>query len=265
MSALAWKRTDGFRISEIEGPLFLPSRSDLSEEVLEILQQPFTYLGKGRQCFVFESADHKTVIKFFNQSYTQMPWYEAFLFNQEWKRKELFKRAQRKRYYLSSYLLAEKELKEETALLFVHQGGCAKKLPQLHITDRASRNWSLDLNQIPFILQKKGESFYHSLEQVATLEGSAGMQRWIDQYLDFLALRMEKQIADADQDTEHNLGVLDGHICLLDPGRLYREEQLQDPKRRKEEWERATRQLRSWLQSHHPSACLYLDQRLQAL
>lgn len=230
-----------------------------------ILEQPFHYLGKGRQCFVFESADRKSVIKFFNQPYTQMPWYAKRLLSQEGKKREVFKRAQRKKYYLSSYLLADRELKKETGLLYVHQGSSSTLLPSLHLVDQASREWEVDLNQIPFVLQKKGHAFYEALQEALEKEGTKKICSLIDRYLVFLGQRMEKKIADADQDTEHNLGLLEGSVCLLDPGRLYREEQLQDPRRQKEEWERATRQLRSWLQSHDPAACAYLDERLQLL
>ncbi|NGX54131.1 MAG: hypothetical protein K1000chlam4_00856, partial [Chlamydiae bacterium] len=63
---------DGFAPSKIQSDLThdqrweIPSLSDEEREsLLHLLDQPFTYLGKGSQCFVFESNDGEVVLKIF--------------------------------------------------------------------------------------------------------------------------------------------------------------------------------------------------------
>src|SRR5579872_1148087 len=117
--ALSWtaiERTDGFSLSLIEGPLPLKEMDRIDWDPVSIeqaLSQPFHYLGKGRQSFVFASEDGKWVLKFFNQKYFQDPWYVKF----EWpffskqREHELSKRARRREFYLNSYRIAARELK----------------------------------------------------------------------------------------------------------------------------------------------------------
>jgi hypothetical protein len=80
--SLSWTavvRTDGFSPAIIGEPLLSRDDPCVNTEVKAIFFQPFRYLGKGRQCFVFESQDGQTVLKFFNQNYLKMPWYSFFV------------------------------------------------------------------------------------------------------------------------------------------------------------------------------------------
>jgi len=243
-------RTDGFSPSLIQGPLGRATAPPLSSEVGEILVQPFHYLTKGRQCFVFESADGKYVLKFFNQKYLEMPWY-SFLSRE----KEKAKRALRRHFYENSYEIAHRELGEE--ILYLHLGP-SESLPTGTILDKTGRRWALDLNRLPFVLQKKGIPFYSGLEAIYQKEGLQGLYREIDAFIDAISRRISKSIADADRDVEHNWGYVEGHIFHLDPGRLYYDD-LAESARCKEEWERATHDFHKWLTEYYPEAAQYLE------
>lgn len=255
LSWLAWVRTDGFSPSLIAGPLFKNESPLLSKEVSLILSQPFHYLSKGRQCFVFESRDGKYVLKFFNQKYLQLPWYAFFL------KKEKSKRVLRRFFYENSYEIAFRELGEE--ILYLHLSA-SNALPQIAITDKASREHMVDLNQIPFVLQKKGTPFYSGLDEIYRKEGFVGLCREIDSFIHAISLRIEKNIADGDHDVEHNWGYVDGHIFHLDPGRLYYDYELNDSVRLKKEWYRATHNFHKWLKIHYPEAAKYFKNQSPA-
>ena len=74
---LAHHTTEGFRISKIQNNTFeneeFPAGLSFSaveeKRVKEILSQPFTYLARGKQSFVFVSEDQKTVLKLLNNHY----------------------------------------------------------------------------------------------------------------------------------------------------------------------------------------------------
>lgn len=243
-------RTDGFSPTAIEGPL-TEQITPFSAEAKAALSQPYRYLGKGRQCFVFASEDQKYVVKFFNQRYLQVPWY-AFLSSQE-----RAKRAQRQHFYEHSYEIAFRELGEE--ILYLHMGRADLPLPSLSLRDKANRTHHLDLNTFPFVLQKKGTPFYEGLEAVYAKEGLTGLCREIDAFAGAISLRIAKHIADADQDIEHNWGYIDGRIFHLDPGRLYYDPQLKEPERLSQEWRSATHKFHRWLQKTHPDAIPHLE------
>ncbi len=249
LSWIASVRTDGFSPAIIQGPLLTECAPAPTAEINAILSQPFHYLSKGRQCFVFESEDGKYVLKFFNQKYLKMPWYSFFI-----REKEHKKRALRRHFYENSYSIAYRELGDE--ILYLHLGP-SEEIPQVALTDRASQKHRLDLSQMPFLIQKRGESLSSGLSKVYEKEGSIGLKREIDSFLTQVGRRIAKNIADADRDVLNNWGYVDGHIFHLDPGRLYIED-LSDPIRSQEEWTRATHDLHRWLLESYPESADYL-------
>lgn len=255
LSWTAYVRTDGFSPNIIEGPLKGAS-SHLSSSVNAILAQPFQYLGKGRQCFVFESKDGQYVLKFFNQRYLRMPWYGWLIGKQE-----KAKREKRQFFFEHSYDIAFREFGEE--ILFLHMGQ-SEEMPTVTIRDKARRKRVLDLNRIPFVLQRKGKPFYQGLQAAFESEGMDGLKREIDAFIAQIDSRISKHIADADVDVENNWGYVGSHLFHLDPGRLYIDPTLENSDRRRKEWDTATYRLRKWLKIHYPEAAIYLTNQLPA-
>ncbi len=254
LSWVALTRTDGFSPQKIEAPLHSEPDMPLKAEIAQILSQPFSYLRKGRQCFVFESLDGKFVLKFFNKTYFQLPWYSFFV-----REKEIAKRNRRKVFYEESYAIAFEEFGEE--ILYLHQGQ-GERLPFVSLVDRANREFRIDLTRVPFVLQKKGEPFYPTLEAIFQREGLQGLCREIDCFVEQVSLRISKQIADGDSDVEHNWGYVEGKIFHLDPGRLYFDPTLDTLQRQTHEWYAATHRLQKWLKAHHPEAAVYLSSKI---
>jgi hypothetical protein len=250
---IASVRTDGFSPHLIEGPLFAPA-SPIPPNAEAILSQPFHYLAKGRQSFVFTSADGKYVLKFFNQKYLRDPWYALFT------RGEKAKRALRRHFYENSYEIACREFGEE--IVYLHLGPSTHPLPSLALIDKASRSYTIDLNRLPFVLQKKGTPFYEGLEAAYRKEGLEGLCRQIDAFVSAISERVAKNIADGDRDVENNWGYIEGRIVHLDPGRLYYDANLVQPARRQAEWYESTRAFHRWLKAHYPEAADHLAKRL---
>lgn len=237
LSGVAYIRTDGFSPLLIQGPLF-STNSPLTSEGEMALRQPFQYLGKGRQCFVFESKDGKYVLKFFNQSYLRTQ--------------------KRRQFYENSYAIAFREFGDQ--ILYLHLGP-SRCLPTLSVTNKAQTHFELDLNQIPFVLQRKGIPFYVSLATIYEKEGLDGLKREIDSYLMAVSMRISKKIADWDQNVEDNWGYVEGKLFHLDPGRLYYDETLSEEIRIQLEWDRAMRKFHKWLAAHYPEGAQYLRNR----
>lgn len=268
---LAHERTDGFSLRAIQSPFSgdaaVQDRAALPLAVSRALSQPYRYLGKGRQAFVFESADGKTVIKFFNQDYFQIPWYAcgAWPFFQEKRQKILRQRAMRKEFYSHGYAIAFGEMPEETGVLHLHLAPSATPLPCLEAVDKASRLHRIDLNRVPFVLQTKMTPFYAGLEAVWEKEGNEGLYRIIDGFVATIARRLAKKIGDGDADIEHNWGLFEGRALHLDPGRFYRFDAPPTAQDQADAWRRATCKFRKWLVRRHPEAASYLDEKIAAV
>ena len=250
---LVYFRIDFFSIASISGPLFGEAAEPLSQEASLALLQSYHYLGKGKQAYAFASADGKWVLKFFNQKYFKVPFWAAFL------QGERTKREKRRKFYLGSYRIASKLLKEETGIVYLHQGLGQTPLPQLALTDKAGRTHRIDLNETPFVLQKRAEPLYPALKALTSDE----LNPAIDQFLTLIASRIDLRIADGDHDVKNNFGMLEGRIVHLDPGRLYIEEALWEPEKLKYEWWSATHRFREWLEQNHPDRLTFFDKRVE--
>jgi hypothetical protein len=254
LAYLAYVRTDFFSPSSIAVELSSHPAEEPSKEIEEALMQPYHYLGKGRQCYVFVSQDEKNVIKFFNKKYLTVPWYGRFL------KGERAKRERRQKYYREGYPLASQK---DSEILYLHFSSSKKQLPLLSILDRASRLFTIDLNKVPFVLQKKGEPFYPALQSFYRQMGKEGLEEAIEQFIALIGRRISQKIADADHDVEHNFAILSGNVFQLDPGRLFFTEDLWEPDRLIQEWWGATHRFRKWLLENYPESVPFLDAAIE--
>lgn len=246
LSVIALWRTD-FDPTKVAIPL-----KDLQSDTYNVClnSQPFYYLGKGRQCFVFESEDGKWVLKFFNKNYFSPHWYDG--------EKGKTKREQRRFFYENSYKLAQKEIGDGIA--FVHWGKTEEHLPTILVHDKAQRVFAINLNDVPFVLQKKGSPFYENLSVIYQNEGNDGLYREIDCFIGKIKERIAKGIADGDSDVEHNWGYIEGELVQLDPGRLYIDDGLVETERRQIEWRRSTKSFYKWLKKNFPEGALHFNE-----
>lgn len=248
---LEW-RSDGFSPKAICIPL-LPSEDPPQEPLTFEWPREFSYLGRGKQAFAFESADGNYVIKFFDRHRMELPWYHIFA-TQKWVNRRKTKQS----LYPESYRLAYEKMKEETDLLHVHMGPSLETFPTITITDKASRCFQIDLNQVPFILQKKASVPF--LDQLAQVKhNKAELRSWIDQYISINLKRISLSIANKDKHIKDNYRCEKERLVYIDPGRYYVDPELLNPDFLKSEWDKTTYELRAWISQNAPTEVAYLD------
>jgi hypothetical protein len=247
--------SSGFSVSKIlcELPPSIEPYQSLPD-----LSEPYTYLAHGRQSFVFQSADGKSVIKFFNQNYFQPRWYHFLPALEKWKKSQQEKITLRQMFYRESYPLALQEFPKETGLLYVHLHTSSTPLPSITLKDPTGRLVRLDLNRVAFVIQKKAKPYLTHLEEVLEKKGLEGIKEEIDCWINFCSKRIEKKISDYDHDIWQNVGALNGEILFIDPGKFYRNEQIFEKDQFALEWWKATHRLHHWLVIHHPAVACYL-------
>jgi hypothetical protein len=201
------KATDGFSLNKISSS-DAPELSSLGDEALavEVLQQPFFYLGKGGQSYAFASADGQYVLKFFHNRPN------PFVPRSSYKAKK-YRKLQRA---FEGYHLVYKELGERSGLLFLHLNNIPfQKLP-VTLVDKLNIAHSVDLNTLEFVLQKKAESVESYLKQHPQ-EGLQAMR-------DFFQTLAAHQIADEDPRSYANMGFVGQDAVLCDPGRCVKKQ-----------------------------------------
>lgn len=266
---LAETRTDGFRTSKVIFNLdYDPSyeiqtitEQDISK-ARKIFEQNFIYLGRGRQYFVFESIDGKYVIKLLNHCNFSYP---SILKNLSFI-KPIDKIVKRKegKYPLtfSSMKLSFEKLKHDSRLIYINLNKSKKLHKTINITNKSNVTFKIDLDKTIFILQKKVSPFFTSLEKIYENEKEKGLEEAIDEYLHFIASRCSKNIADDDPTIQDNMGFKNHIPVLIDTGRLYLSDHLQEKYCMTEEMIKSTKFLRRWLINNHPDQVSFLDKKM---
>ncbi len=226
----AYHRTDGFHLWKLAPTEESAPIEDSSVAVF--FTQPYHYLDRGRQSFVFESADGQYVIKFFDRTYTELPLW-ASLLPSERKEREIAKRRHRAQLYLTGYRIAFDELRQESGLIALHFTP-TEQLPTLCLYTKTGRELYVDLNQIAFVLQKKAVPF---TERLADAE---------EAFSALLELRINLCISDYEHHIDRNFGWVDETLIFLDPGRLHRDPKLAIDTCAAEERESFTARFKKW-------------------
>jgi hypothetical protein len=262
MERFCHHQTAGFTLSRIHSDLPFQAEPEMVD-IAPILDQPFFYLDKGAQCYVFLSEDQKHVLKFFRFHRLDPPWWlphfklPGFL---EIKRQAILSACQdRLSRHLNSYKLAFERLKQESGLVYIHLNKTDSLRKQLTIVDKIGIRHSLDLDSMGFILQKKAELVYPTFEKWIAKNERGLAREAIDQILALLINRSKMGIYDKDSNLATNFGFVEGRAVQIDVGRFCLKEKMTD----RTALTRITAPFKQWLEERDPSLVLYLQEQLE--
>lgn len=215
--------TDGFHERNLHTDFLVPAEWEVPTptELFSLLNQPFHYLGKGSQCYVFESHDQKYVLKLFRFF---RPENHLTIFT-----------------LLHAAHIAYESLQQETGLIYIHLNPTALHLPTVCCKDALGRSHHLRLDEYRFAVQKKAIPLEETLKQVR--HDPQKLQQRVNQFIDLLTARTEKGIFNTDPSLEHNFGFLEDRAIEIDFGCFRPVSTLS----KEEEKERYLVQLRSFL------------------
>lgn len=265
------QQTDGFSRYKISSNLtFQPEwetpRLSLREQesLSKILNQPYRYLAKGAQSYVFLSDDGKYVLKFFRIYHLQPPFWVTHLrwpwFLQSYKMDKILKKLDELHKDFASYKIAHDELKEETGIVYLHLNKTDYLKQTLTFYDKIGIKHQVALDQMEFLVQKRAELVYPALAKMVESEGLENAKEALSQLVSLLCLRCQKGIHDKDPDLNTNFGFI-GHTPLqIDVGRFRIENgNLQEQMVDRNEIIRITDNLNQWLRSRYPELSGHLE------
>lgn len=265
-------QTDGFTTLKIASTLSFDPRwgnEPPPQELKSWLEQPFTYIGSGGQCYAFASQDGRLVIKFFKHHLRRVPWITDHLpLPSRYALLRERQREKRNRKLLrdfNSYLLAFHYLKEESGLVYIHLNKSEQLKQKVILIDRLGIRHSIDLDQHEFVVQKRGELALPHLHKLLKSSEASEAKEAIDSILSLLVSRCQKGIYDEDPRIHCNLGFLSSKAFLIDVGRLRLDDSRKDPSVYKQDIRLITERLKQVLEKESPSLANYLEERLLAL
>lgn len=246
----AYKRwTHPFRLAKclVEWP-FTPEWEidppENMEEIRSVLSEPFSYLAKGAQSYVFLSQNEKYVLKLFRYDTCKLPVDERTV--RRWigaREKHFLPTDVKIEKNFTSCKLAYSLAQKQTEVVFVHLNP-KSGLPILTLKDRLGRVHKIDPKAIRFALQKKGEPFIQTL-----YAHRENLQPFIDSYLTLLHELGDLGLVNLDPTMGRNFGFIDGRAIQMDFGNfVYR------PERASADTVHFEQQLKQWLKKRIPEA-----------
>lgn len=246
-----------FRLAKLHPHIFFRPDWELSldlqtsEMIQEILSQPFTYVARGRQSFVFESQDGSYVLKLFRfDSYTPGKALISYV------KKCLGKTLPRKICFLETLAackLSFDSLRDETGIIWVHLNPRAGVWPSFQVRDKLGFSHRIDPAKYRFVLQKRGEKMFRALKK-ALREDRNAFQRMIQSFSFLLRAFAAKQIAVVDSKMPSNFGFLGEEAIQLDFA-----SNIHNPELSEIQIERFREKMRGWLKKMDPDSVKYLE------
>jgi hypothetical protein len=270
---LYFQLTGGFTIANIStdlaqepdhGIAFLDSNSLAQVETL--LRQPYRYLGKGCQSYVFLSDDGRYVLKFLKyQRFRPSLYLDAFSFIpsvETYRKRKIVAKRKKLDLLLKSWKIAYEHLKAETGVVYVHLNATDSFNNPIYITDKAGFKHAIDPNSVVFLLQRTAKMLCESIEEKMESGNLAGAKCLLDRLILTLRQEYERGFGDHDHALMQNTGVSEDQPIHIDVGQLDFDERFKDPAVYQEELFSKTFKFRIWLSKHYPELEQHLESRL---
>lgn len=240
-----------------------PLKEEEREKIKQILSQPFYYLGKGKQSYIFESDDHQYVLKFLKQNHFRKKYHLKYFFlsnkdldNENYHRRKTLKSI------LDSFFLAYQKLRNETGIIWINLN---RDFPPQAVTlmDKLGMPYRIPIHQFEWVLQIKvvpAENYFLELP-------IPKMAKTIDDLMGAIEKRCEKNIIDLDQDIVQNIGFnpISNEIIFMDFGFFVEDLTISNIKNTQEEKRKRLLSLKKWSEKSCPILTSFIDPYLENL
>lgn len=275
-SRLYYQITHGFTIGNITSNFSYDRRWDVrplsgSEQNLvdSILDQKFTYLGKGCQAYVFVSEDGNYVLKFFKyQRFRPQAFLKYFDFIpavHDYRQMKIEKKRKLLDGVFNSWKIAFENLKEETGLIFVHLNKTTNIDKTLLLYDKMGLEHHIKLDHMEFLLQKKAEMLCPTIEKLMNAGHVDQAKQLISRIISMLLSEYSRGFADNDHALMQNTGVYEGNPIHIDVGQFVKNNDVKQPEVYKHQLFSKTYRFRIWLEEHFPELGRYLEIELRSI
>ncbi|MDE3055998.1 MAG: hypothetical protein KGI80_04845 [Verrucomicrobiota bacterium] len=221
---------DGFAIGRISSFFPLPASCQEANHSLPegvSWDEPFSYLGRGRQNYAFVSKDQRFVIKLPRWDLHQVPfWMRALPFLEDYRALYRKEKERRHRSLMKSFELAEHFLQQETALLFFHPAATRQLQKRVVLVDRLGRQFFIDLDCTAFLLQKRCDLLIPAFLSAVSRKDQTEKENLLTAFLRYNAVRTRKKIHNKDPTFQDNFAFEGKDVLQIDVGSLYLDDSI---------------------------------------
>ena len=260
-----FKANHSFCLHFIDAPLKDLSWKTEAPFPASLLDQPFAYLDKGAQTYVFESQDQKYVLKFNRIPSRLRRFHFGSIFTPRKTSKEKLSGQKKLSRAYQSYFLAYQYLQPESGVVYIHLHPTTELQKKIHLIDRTGNHYHVSIDKLGFVLQKKGNPFIPLIQRALKRGQMETAQRMIDSLFSVIQSRCLKGITDRDSMHYDNYGWLEGSAVHLDIGRFAEKDEVKTPLGMRQEIVRVTSPLAENLEKNSPELFDYYQKKIEKL
>jgi hypothetical protein len=267
LSYFCQSQTKGFRLQEILSDIpnnpawdVDPLPVEQQKEVVQKLNQKFSYLGSGNQSHAFLGEDQKTVLKFFrNNDLSLMRILNKFSVEKWlWRFTKKFD----PRGVFDSCKLAYLDLQDQTAISYLHLNKTRDQFKPIVLVDNSGVSHTVDLDSMEFMVQDYCELAVVRIAarmKSGDVEGAEATVRSL-----FAAIEdWSKRGVHIDNPAlKRNIGFCGDKVIMLDVGSLRKDTSVMTTEQIKREVKHVTRALGRWINKKHPELHPCFEQEL---
>lgn len=273
---LYYQLTGGFTLSNISSDFAYnpewetrPLHEDEKLVLNSALDQPYDYLGKGCQSYVFLSRDGNYVVKFFKyQRFRLQPWLAYFppLPNVvKYRQEKIEKKWLKLDGFVKSWKIAFENLKDETGLVYVHLNKTDHLMKDLLIHDKLGNSHVVNLDEMEFCVQHRATMLCDTLMEYKKQNALERSQELISKLLALILSEYRRGLADNDHALMQNTGVVHGNPIHIDVGQFVQSEKIKDPAFYSQELFTKTYKFKIWLKEAYPELVPFLEDKLREI
>lgn len=251
LERFCYYQTGGFRLSKASTLHLYDFSSPFIEPPCN-LDQPFHYLGKGVQFYVFVGEDRQTILKLFKHHHSGLSTDNLKKVLPDWIIAPILERREKRVTHLfRSSLIALQQLSEETAILYTHLNKSDDQLGTTKIFDKLGIVHNLNLDQTEFIIQKRAKPLEEGLHELfSTNQVEEAISR-MQKLAALIETRRNKGIKNKDRRILRNCGFLNDAPLEIDVG-SYVYAKKTTPLKAEKEKKKAIWKLLNWVEDHYP-------------
>src|SRR5579862_699706 len=243
--------------------------SEQDRELNTILSQEFTYFAKGTHCYAFMSQDRKYIIKFhrYPSHMRIFPWLNhpfAYIFDKKRMRTKEYN-LKRYDYFMSNYKSSFENLREETGVFLLHINRTDHLKKMVTLVDKTANRYRVSLDDVTFILQKRADLIYPTLEQFLARKEKHKAEEAISHILNLIVQSCQKGYVNKDPVLKRNYGLLEHCAMYIDIGDLMQSNEIKRPENYIPHVKEVTADLRAWIAQNHPELMDHYDKFILCL
>jgi hypothetical protein len=236
-----------------------------------LLDQKFSFLGRGGQFYAFLGEDGESVLKIFKHHRMRinsplnrfrlpgvLDKYRCKLLGSndlpEKRLEECF----------MSCKIAYEEFQEETGILYLRLNKGRQFNKSITLFDKLGIAHLFQLDDLEFVLQKRADLVYPKLQHLIEQGEREAAKRHLDALIALIHHRCSKGIADRDAVIERNFGFIGEKAVVIDVGCFKKDEALKSTTTAHQALLKETASLHHWLTKHDEELATYFDSSLRS-